>query len=437
MRLIFKVSFAVFISFFIGNLKAYAQPVKPVSPGTVVVHVNGALYFDFGDINSTFNKVTSASGTDKLSPISTNGDFRLYPGFDAQTLNGIDYGAQVELHTAFSDAGVGAQKTSGTGNTAGIEGLYIKRAYGYIGTIPAGFLRFGQTDSAWSLLQAGVIEAFGDGAQFNGADGGVIGQATKNSVPGLFVYGDFAALFTTDKVVYISPALAGFVFSGGYEPNSNGLKEGDGNCPVAGSACAALSSSPVAGDIGSRRKNTVDAAISYSGGNEINYKASVGYLHGAPINFTGPETAVGTATRDGFDDLSVYQVGGQATFRGLTVGANVKGGQLQDNYTFKPRGGRNALGYIVGATYVVGPVVLGGNYFNEQSAGAFIPGGKAVERTLSEYGVTTAVNYVLSPALTFYVQYMYGHRHQVGNTSLNSNGNAQVQVLSIGSIMKW
>ena len=91
-----------------------AQPVTPVAPGTVAVHLNGYLQFEIADFGSTGNTV----GGDKLNPVTTDGDARLYSGVDGQTLNGIEYGAQIELRTQASDAGVGAGKVSGSGSVA-------------------------------------------------------------------------------------------------------------------------------------------------------------------------------------------------------------------------------------------------------------------------------------------------------------------------------
>ena len=460
---------------------AAAQPVKPVAPGTVVVHLNGYLQFDITGFGSTFNKVTSpgttgvtitgvnaaggvtgtkatiGAGTYKLNDITTNGDARIYPGFDAETMNGIAYGAQIELRTTTSDANNGSGRVTGTGGAAGTTGIQLRRAYGYIGTIPGGFIRFGQGDGAFTLLQSGVIEAFGDGAQWN-IDGGEASLLPTNATPGNLIYADQANLYSTDKVVYISPSIAGFSFAGSYEPNSNGFKEGYGACASAASentagtatTCADESSSPLTGDIGKRRKNVVDAMLQYTiKTNDVLIKASGGVLYGAPINYDGKPTAFGTATHFGYDNLEVYQAGAQATFAGVTVGGNVKGGAVEDGYVFKPRGARDALSYIIGADYAVGPMVVGGSYFNTQSAGAFVPGlaatsavgaepkGTTVARTLSEYGAAAGANLVISKNLSLFVQYLYGHRKQFGNAALNLHGNAQVQAIGAGGTFKW
>ncbi len=409
---------------------AMAQPVKPVEPGTIVVHLNGYFQFEVAGYGSTFNNVAG----NKLNPISANGDVRIYPGFDAETLTNIAYGVQVETRVTTSNAskGVGNNSTS----TSGTSSVYIRRAYGYIGTPYAGFARFGQTDSVFSLLQDGDIEAFGDGGQFND-DGGPQQILPSGAVPANpIVYADQGALYSTDKVVYLTPSIGGLSGGIGYEPNSNGIREGYANCATASSTCAALAASTTPGDIGSRRKNTVDAMVQYAiKANGFVTKVSGGYIHGAPIAYDGPVQTSG-ALKYGYDDLSVYQAGAQTTFAGLTLGANIKAGQVEDGYVFKPKGARDALGYIVGGTYVIGPYVIGASYFNEQTAGSYVPGAKEA-KTLSEYGAAVGGNYVIGKDLSFFVQYLYDHRHQPGNTALSATGNAQAQLISGGATFKW
>jgi hypothetical protein len=460
----------------LGATGAQAQPVKPIAePGTLVVHLNGYLQFSIGGFNSTFNTEKSATGTYKLNDIATVGDFRIYPGFDGETRSGINYGVQAEIRTGYSNAGVGqggkvtssssnTVKTTGgtttvttTTTTNSTDGLYVKRAYAYIGTPEAGYVRFGQTDSAFTLLQNGVVEAFGDGGQWT-LEGGVRELVPSAASPGgsQFIYADQAAVYSTNKLVYISPVISGFNLAFGYEPNSNGIKEGYSSCTVAGSTCAALSSSPIPGDIGTRRKNTVDAMLQYViKVNGFAIKASGGMLYGAPIGYNGPAVALGGPLHYGYDSLQVYQGGAQVTYAGFTLGANVKAGQVLDGYGFKPKGARDALAYIVGANYVLGPMVVGASYFNSQSAGTFVPGvsgagtnnsgttlvagttAHGIAPTLSEYGVAVGANYVLAKPLSLYTQYMYGHRHQPGNLTLNTRGNSQVQIIAAGATIKW
>ena len=420
---------------------AQAQPVTPVAPGTIAVHLNGYLQYGIGYFGSSANTVTTAAGTSKLNPYNTAGDARLYAGFDAQTLNGIEYGTQIELRTTTSDANTAAGKKTGIGGSAGTESFYVKRAYGYIGAAQAGFVRLGQTDSAFSLMQSGVIEAFGDGQQFN-ADGAMFTSIPSAAEPTNFVYADTSGLYATDKIVYLSPTIAGFSMGVGFEPSNDGLKEGTADCTDAAStggtgnsACNDIASSPFTN--ANFRRNTIDAAVMYVGtfGGFAN-KASVGILNSAPTE----DTAVGA---EKFSGMTVYQAGAQTGFAGFTLGANVKWGSLKDSYDFKPVGARNALGYIVGGTYTIGPWVAGVSGFDEQSAGSDVPGTtKTVGRTLSEYGVAAGGNYVIGKDLSLYLQYMYGHEHQPGvnfstGTVAAGSGNGQFQTIATGATYKW
>lgn len=408
---------------------AFAQPSKQVAaPGSVVVHLNGYFQYGFG-VYGASNMGSDAAGY-KLNSTGTFGDFRLYPGFDGQTTSGIWYGFQGELRTLLSNAGQGKNNNSTNGN--GFAGLYVQRAYGYIGMPEYGFVRFGQTDSAFTLSQTGVIENFGDGAQFN-SDGGAV--MLLPSAPGNFIYADYSHLYTTNKIVYESPAVEtlGGKLSGiiGFEPNSNGIKEGYASTGSAEGANAAS----IANGSNSRRRNTLDVSATYA--NEMSgfaNKVSIAYLHGAPLSSTNG--SYGAAAPYGYDELSVFQAGAQTSYAGLTVGGNVKWGQVEDGYDFKPKGARNALGYIVGASYNVGPYTVGASYFNEQSSGKYVPGTTTFARTLSEYGVAAGANYQLAKPIGLFVQYLYGHQHQP-TTAPGARSNTQEQVIAAGATLKW
>ncbi len=427
---------------------AMAQPVKPVAAGTVVVHLNGYFQFGINDEGSTYNTYATSPtvGADKLSPVLTNGDVRLYAGFDAMTVDGLDYGTQIELRTTTSDANTSAGKTTGTSSnaTAGTSSIYVKRAYGYIGSPTFGFVRFGQTDGAFGLTQTGVIEAFGDGSQWPG-DGTQVIVLPTNAAPGNFIYADTSSLYATNKIVYISPVyveplLGGNLSAtGSFEPNSNGIKEGYGNYGYAGSPTP-LSSTNSAADLGKRRQNTFDVGALYTlKANGFATKANIGFLDGTPIRYNG--TTPLTAAQK-FDNLQVFQAGVQTTYAGLTVGANIKAGQVKDGYAFKVKGTRDGLEYIIGASYVLGPYVVGASFFDGQTAGTYTPGGKVLGRSLSEYGTAVGANYVISKDLSLYVQYMYGHAHQIdafnSNTGVaNARSDVQAQAVGTGATFKW
>ncbi len=413
---------------------AHAQAAKPVAPGTVQVHLNGYLQYMLGVVGG--NGMSGGSGATawKNNSLGTIGDVRLYPGFDGMTTNGIAYGAQVELRTALSSAnGSGVNGNDASGN--GVNGLYVRRAYGYLGTTNYGYARFGQTDGAFTLMQYGVIEQFGDGAQWT-ADGGLI-NLLPSGHPGNFIYADQGSLYTTDKIVYISPSIQdpvldgkfGFIVS--FEPNSNGIKEG---ASAISSSSSELNNS-VAGGSASRRRNTFDAMAGYEvKAGVTDTKLSVGYLRSSPLgNTTGAQA---------YSPMGVFQAGIQTTVTGLftntdniTLGANIKTGSLVDGYQFKKKGGRNAVAYIVGASYVNGPYALGASFFDSQEANGKV-GAEVQGHTLSEYGVAVGANYVVAKPMSLFVQYMYGNVHGSTSTTLPS-GNSHAQGVAAGATIKW
>ena len=258
------------------------------------------------------------------------------------------------------------------------------------------------------------------------------------------------ALYTTNKIVYLSPDIAGFQVGFDFEPNSNGFKEGE-TCGLPGVNCATLASAPGgAGD--ARRKNTFGAAAEYTGkAGAFGYKVSAAYLLASPIgNSTGSalETIVaptGARTAEtAYKGLRVDQFSAQVTYGGFLLGANFKSGQVNNGYTFLLPGQRDAMFYEVTGVYTMGPATIGAQYFNNQAAGSYLPGNGA-GRTEMDYGFDVGANYALSPHFGVYATYLYGHRHQAGvnladtgvATGKGIGNNVQSQAISAGAQLKW
>jgi hypothetical protein len=400
---------------------AHAQPAAAPAPGTVVVYLHGN--FTFAGTMVT-NPTTS---TGKLSPLNTIGYFRLYPGFDATTKGGLQYGVASEIRDTTANpngAGVNSNSTS----TNGTVNLYVRRAYGYVGEKDVGFLRFGQGDSAFTLLSDGDIQSFGDGQEWN-SDGGVGAIVPYGKPNNLFAA--TGALYTTSKLVYVSPSFAGVNFAVGFEPNSNGLEEG-----AATADQSAQDSIP--GSSSSRRRNTIDAMLGYTVTLDgVKYQASAGYLDSSPLgNGTGAAIYTGAPTNENFKNMGVAQFGAQVTYAGAVVGVNYKAGAVNNGYTFLAPGQRHDNDLLFSGNYTMGPVVVGASYFFNQSAGSHTPygTGAAYGRTQSNDGLAVGAGYNVAANFTLFTQYLYGQIHQ---THTGASANSHSNAISVGATLKW
>ncbi len=398
---------------------AQAQPVKAPAPGAVVVHLNGALAFEMTAVN------TPSSNATKYSTINDIGFLRLYPGFDATTEGGLQYGVAAEIRdTSSSTAGVGVNSnvTSGGGSGA----LYLRRAYGYVGTASAGYLRFGQTDSAFTLMQDGVLEGFGDGQGWNG-DGNL--SDVSFASPSEFTFSDVGGLYTTSKVVYVSPSFAGFNFAVGFEPNSNAFNQGEnlGTAPVNSQSSVEAPFVNSVSNNGNRRRNTIDAMVGYTTEMDgVGLKASAGYLDASPL---GNNSVVAVHEKN----MGVAQFGAQVTYAGLAVGANVKTGAVNGGYGFLTAGQRHGTSVIVGSTYTMGPVVVGGYYLHVSDAGGYTPtNGDSPYKTTN--GVALGATYNISPHFATYAEFLYGEERQ--NTAA-APIKAHQDDVAVGATLKW
>jgi len=382
--------------------------------------------------------------TNKLANYGVYSYFRLYPGFDGIAANGLRYGASVEIRQDGNYATGGGIYGSQSANTAAQGRLYVRRAWGYAGTDKLGIVRFGATDGPSDLFMVGNNENFGDGG-WNGSMAAYL--------PGqLWMYWPFAdvgQLYSTQKVVYLSPAFAGFDFGISYEPsladvqgaavgqgcNSAGAYQGGsyiGQGPsVAGAGCAALSSTTT-GDY-MRRRNTVDVAARYRGlFGPVGFAAYVNYVGSGTVsdNMIGPHSQV--------DGLSVGAGGAQVTYGGLTLGAMAMGGRQNINgWTLAPKGGSDGVAWEAGGSYTYGPFVVGAHFYQYVAAGlsgpAFNPDGTATGKIPSvgqmrETGFSAGATYSVAPGFSLNLTYIWGERKSNGYDFLTGETSYPVSV---------
>lgn len=398
----------------------YVPPVAKLSPGQIVVHIDLRTNVYFGVAGSSANNVAG----NKQSAVGMVGYNRMYFGADGLAANGLKYGLSLEVRQNFGSplgTGFGAGASGNSTNST----LYVRRDYVYMGTDQLGTFRFGQTDGPATLFLLGTFEGFNDGG-WNGD----VPAMVPGAVQPVWAWSDVGNMYTTGKIEYLSPNLAGFDFGISFAPSQAGIQDG-GGCTAAYTGCA-MQSSVAAGAAGiAQAKNTVEVAGRYRGNFAgFGVAASAGYYgSGYVTNSSGPNK---------YDGLSVGEFGLELSYAGVTVGGNVEGGQMNGQWGLMPKGGKQGVAWIAGAQYTTGPVVIGASYFNYQDQGTF---GVGTQR--SNTGIAAGGTYAIAPGLVAYLSYLYGDIRQggvnllTGATGTVSNNEVHSQVITLGTRFMW
>ena len=306
----------------------------------------------------------------------------------------------------------------------------------------------------------GNFENFNDGA-WNGDVPSFINGNAQVTWP----FADVGNLYTTTKVVYLSPQFFGFDFGAAYEPNTANVT-GDGtngcNAPqylglgtngsgpgIAGAGCSNLSSTSTA-DI-SRRKNTFDVAARYRGTfGPVGLAAYVNYIGGGHIldSNTG-------APRQQFDGLNVGVGGATVTVAGFSVGGLVQAGRFNGQWADTPKGEPDSFAWNVGASYTFGPFIVGASYFNYFSPGAarqtnFTSIGLPTNNGIGhqrEQGAAAGGTYSIAPGAALFLSYLWGEKHATGYdfivgsaspaTARGLHNTVNSQALVLGTSFTW
>ena len=421
------------------------QAAAAPAPGTITVRLNGRVRFY---AVYTSDRDTDAGG--KNVSYTFGSYARLYPGFDGVAANGLKYGASLEIRQD-NTAGAGGGTNGSISQQDRARGaLYFRREWGYIGTNQLGTLRVGSIDSASSLYMTGNFENFNDGG-LNGDVPAFISGANQITWP----FADVGALYTTQKVVYLSPQFFGFDAGVSFEPNTGNVTA-TSSCAggIGGSVgCERLSSTPVNAESG-RRRNTLDALVRYRGTfGQFGVAATGGYIKSAHVNdnqtgipFNSNRTA--GIVRDNFDGLDVGDFGAAVTFGGLSVGGKYQFGRFNGQWSLAPKGLADGEAWLAGASYTFGPVIVGAHYLDYKSAGD--AGNAYFGRQRRETGLAAGATYSLAPGLSLFLSYLYTQRKQsgfnfttgagvtAGNTAGNAaNNKVTAQLISIGTSFSW
>jgi hypothetical protein len=407
-----------------ATLDAAMAQTAPEAPGSITVRLNGRVNWYAGIEASSLDN-NSSTGT-KTSTDNFLGYMRLYPGFDGVAANGLHYGAAAEI------------RING-GETGSDETLYVFQAYGYLGLPKFGQISFGQQNGPSVLFETGTFEGFNDGG-WNGDIEGMIPTAANPVYP----FPDSGSQYdqATDKIVYLSPTLAGFQFAVGFTPNQTAENDTDAPTSV---------TTPITGG---QPRNLIDV-----GGQYTQTFGPVGVQIGA--DYTNAGQVAGTASAPslvtGYKNLSILSGGATATVAGFTFGGNSSYGAFNmadgDTFDLEPDGGSAAIGWLVGGQYTAGPIVVGASFFRFDQTGD-LPGGidadsgakiTAAGLTTGQQqndGVAAGATYTLVPGVSLFVDYLYGFRQQGGydfatGDAGTANNYVQSQLFGVGTQIQW
>jgi len=442
------------------NSDGSALPAGPSTPtpGTMTIHLNGRVWGYVGvqgGSSSVVSPAAAGSGSisgGKVNPEQVIGYFRLYPGMDALATNGLRYGGIVEIRQNFigqayglnisaptgtANPGAGAANASSPSGNSSTSTLYVRREAVYFGSDQVGIIRIGQDDGPFSQFDNGVTTfQFGTGAWNGDGPDNFIGS-------GIVVFpfwSGIGAEYVNSKVAYFSPRFAGFDIGASFAPAN--VANNAAACSIAGAGCVAVSTATTNAFGGENRPTNwyevmgryqgnfgglgIYGILGYSGSGHVHVWGSVpGGVGGAPTAYNG---------------FSVGDGGLALTYAGFTIGGNVLWGAFNGQVQLKPQGGANAVAWVGGAQYAIGPLTMAASYINYQQQGA-----AAMINKSQSYNdeLAAGITYSVAPGLNAYAEYLYGQTHQggvsqiSGATATSANNDWHGQSFIIGTRVQW
>jgi predicted porin len=359
--------------------------VPTAVPGTAPVAVPGTLEYP--------KTINSARGRQR-SDFRTESELNVY--VDGVAANGMRYGAMFELQMDNMSTSAG----SGTG-------VDYDELYGFVKG-SWGELRFGQEDSAASLLQVrrpGTLWMGDSDAwdEFLLSSGYIIAGVGD---------GNDAA-----KIIYLSPQFMGFDAAFSYAPNRYEGERAD--------TPTSLTTAQRDGTGAASLSNEISMALRYRGTfGPVGLQASMVAQFADPAQQSA--TGVPLAAKD--QNITTYAAGLLLRAYGFAVGGDYTWG----NYRGTPANVSIAQGidgssqWAAGITYTIGALTLGGMY----SQGTQDNGGTVADRTQTYMGLGAA--YVLAPGMTLFANY-----NQIKDENIPNLGSANTPTKTGASLVEF
>jgi predicted porin len=437
------------------NSDGSALPSSPQTPtpGTMTIHLNGRVW---GYVGVQGGSSSDFAGN-KVNPEQMIGYFRLYPGVDALATNGLRYGAIVEIRQNFigqsyglnitapsgtANNGAGGNNSSSPSGNSSASTLYVRREAVYLGSDQVVILRIGQDDGPFSQFDNGVTTfQFGTGAWNGDGPDNFVGS-------GIVVFpfwSGIGAEYVNSKVAYFSPRFAGFDIGASFAPANTANNASA--CPVAGAGCVAVSTATSSAFGGENRPtNWYEVMGRYQGNfGGLGVYGILGYSGSGHVHVWGSTpggTPVGGSSTGpvGYNGFSVGDGGLALTYGGFTVGGNVLWCAFNGQVNLKPQGGANAVAWVGGAQYAIGPLTIAASYINYQQQGSVVMIGRSQSYNDE---LAAGITYSIAPGLNAYAEYLYGQTHQggvsqiSGATGTTSNNDWHGQSFIIGTRVQW
>ncbi|WP_338665199.1 porin [Pararoseomonas sp. SCSIO 73927] len=337
------------------------------------------------------------NATNRLGKSDFSQEIEIHILATGKAANGLRYGVALEIENDIyrTPANV-ASGASGSGkNTIGFD-----EAWGFLAG-PWGQIRYGEEDGAIQQLQSGHITGFGIG----GLDSGDTNQQVVggNYRPNFSFVND---LGDNTKLTYLSPQFFGFDAGATFAFNTGeGPLSGCDTIDTAG-ICDRVSA--VAGGQ-SRRRNEIQAALRWRGSfGPVGAAATVGYI---------TADSVGNTTGVSPRRVDMIWAGATATAYGFVVGGWYTGGTALPGYNPILRRGSTAAtiddrdmdAFMVGATYTIDAITVGGHFTTTWSAGS-----QTVAAGRRDRGWAVGGNYRIAPGLDLFAEYLNTNRKEVG-----------------------
>ena len=374
------------------------RPETPTTSGTVV-RLGGYFDFSYGNVQDDADKafvrntaggITNAKGRQR-SDFRNEAELNVYA--DGIAANGMRYGALFEFQMD-NMGGNNGGSTNGSGTGVDFDELYgfVKGGWGE--------LRFGQEDSAASLLQIrrpGVLWMGDSDAwdEFLLSSGYVIAGVGDGN--------------DATKIIYLSPQFMGFDAGISYAANRFEGERADAPNSLTTSQRDATGLS-----------NEISAALRYRG---TFGPVGLGASFVAQFADAARQQATGAPIAIQDQSITTYSAGLLLRAYGFQLGGDYTWG----NYRTTPANGTIGKGldgsdqWAVGLAYTIGAFTVGGMYSQgTQDNGTDTMGAKLSDRTQTYMGLGVA--YVLAPGMTLFANWNQVEDENIPDGTPSSTG---------------